>query len=104
MWMAAFTFVLFSATLFAADFPIGFTKAPPPDGKTPTGADAYRELTRNGAAFHRLGGKGVTEVEIDHALDRSAEAGLRVALYLPEVTAPANAVAEENLRRLVNKY
>jgi hypothetical protein len=104
MWMAAFTFVLFSAALLAADFPIGFTKAPPPDGKTPSGADAYRELARNGAAFHRLGGKGVTEEEIDRALDRSAETGLRVALYLPEVTAPANAATEEQLRRLVNKY
>jgi hypothetical protein len=104
MSTAAFTFVLFSAALSAADFPIGFTKAPPPDGKTPAGADAYRELVRNGAVFHRLGGKGVTEAEIDRTMERSAAAGMRVALYLPEVTAPANAAAEENLRRLVIKY
>ena len=93
MWTAAFTFVLFSAALFAADFPIGFTRAPPPDGKTPAGADAYRELVRNGAVFQRLGGKGVTEAEIDHTMDRCAETGFRVALYLPEVTAPADAAA-----------
>ena len=47
MWMAAFTFVLFSAAIFAADFPIGFTKAPPPDGKTPAGA-AVQKAWRDG--------------------------------------------------------
>src|SRR5256885_11613462 len=100
----AFTFILFTTALAAADFPIGFTKAPPPDGKTPSGADGYRQLVRHGAVFHRLGGKGVTEAEIDRTMDRSAEAGMRVALYLPEVTAPADTAAEEKLRRLVLRY
>src|SRR5581483_874836 len=104
MSTAVFTFVLFSAALSAADFPIGLTKAPPPDGKTPTGGDAYREVVRNGFVFQRLGGKGVTEAEIDHTMERSAETGMRVALYLPQVTAPADAAAEAELRRLVMKY
>jgi hypothetical protein len=104
MWTAAFTCVLFSAALFAADFPIGFTRAPPPDGKTPSGADAYRELVRNGAVFQRLGGKGVTAADIDHTMERCAATGFRVALYLPEVTAPAAAADEEKLRQFVIKY
>jgi len=104
MSTAVFTFVLFSAALSAADFPIGFTKAPPPDGKTPAGAGAYQELVRLGYVFHRLGGKGVTEAEIDHSMDRSAAEGMHVALYLPQVTGPANAAAEAELRRLVMKY
>src|SRR5690349_18351915 len=104
MWTAAFTCVLFSAALFAADFPIGFTRAPPPDGRTPSGGDAYRELVRNGAVFQRLGGKGVTAADIDHTMERCAATGFRVALYLPEVTAPATPADEEKLRQLVVKY
>src|SRR5438046_6266138 len=103
MW-TAFTFILFTVALAAADFPIGFTKAPPPDGKTPSGADGYRELVRNGAVLHRLGGKRVTEAEIQRTMERSAEAGMRVALFPPDLTAPADAAAEENLRRFFIKY
>jgi hypothetical protein len=91
MWTAAFIFAAFS-------FPIGFTKAPPPDARTPTGADAYQELARNGDVFHRCGGKGVTEAQLDHLLDRSAQSGIRCAVYLPDVK------DEAELRRLVNKY
>jgi hypothetical protein len=91
MLTAAFIFAAFS-------FPIGFTKAPPPDAKTPAGGDAYVELAKNGAVFHRCGGKGVTEAEIDHMLDRSAQAGIRCAVYLPDVK------SEAELRRIVNKY
>jgi hypothetical protein len=97
MWTAAFIFAAFS-------FPIGFTKAPPPDGTTPAGGDAYKELASNGAVFHRAGGKGVTEAELDHVLDRSAQAGIKVALYVPELSAPADDATEAKLRRIINKY
>src|SRR5215475_3089072 len=36
-------------------FPIGFTAAPPADGKTPTGKDAFAELADAGATFVRFG-------------------------------------------------
>src|SRR5437879_13562680 len=39
----------------AGAFPIGFTTAPPPDGKTPDGRDGYAELKQFGAVFHRCG-------------------------------------------------
>ena len=36
-------------------FVIGFTAAPPADGKTPTGKDAFAELADAGATFVRFG-------------------------------------------------
>src|SRR2546422_11714352 len=61
-------------------FPIGFTKAPPPDAKTPAGRDAWRELAANGAVFHRC---GPDERTLRLLLDRSAQAGILCAAYLP---------------------
>ncbi|PYT11561.1 MAG: hypothetical protein DMG59_26040, partial [Acidobacteria bacterium] len=34
-------------------FPVGFTTAPAPGAKAPSGEDAYSELSRNGIAFNR---------------------------------------------------
>jgi hypothetical protein len=39
-------------------FPIGFTMPPPPDGKTPNGKNAIRELNDAGATFLRTGVMG----------------------------------------------
>src|SRR5215467_6877796 len=36
-------------------FVIGFTAAPPADGKTPSGKDAFAELAEAGATFVRFG-------------------------------------------------
>ncbi len=92
-------------------FPIGFTKAPPPDGWTPEGNDAYAELQTNGAVFHRCGPAAgqwgpAAEAALDHVLDRSAETGLRCAIFIPDLTSlgPADTANEVELRRVVNKY
>src|SRR3954469_7422184 len=39
-------------------FPIGFTLAPPPDGKTPTGRNGIAELADAGGTFFRTGPRG----------------------------------------------
>lgn len=90
-------------------FPIGFTLAPPPDGKTPSGADAYRELETNGAVFHRCGPGPrqwgpATEAALDRLLDRSAETGLLCAISIADLQAPGDAEKESELRRVINKY
>src|SRR5438093_4848036 len=77
-----------------AVFPIGFTKAPPPDAKTPSGRDAWRALSANGAVFHRA---GPDEPTVRLLLDRSAQAGILCAAYLP-------AVKEADLPQVVNRY
>jgi len=89
-------------------FPIGFTTAPPPDGKTPDGRDAYAELKPFGAVHHRRGAPHGTPVpealrRIDRMLERSAETGLLCAFYLPDVSAVDDR-NEAELRRIVEKY
>jgi hypothetical protein len=102
--------LLLSALLSAAPedstFPIGFTGSPPADGKTPDGRDAFAELASNGSVFHRCGvppkhWRPDGEVALDHLLDRSAQARLRCAVYLPDLQKPGN---EAELRRVVRKY
>jgi hypothetical protein len=90
-------------------FPIGFSTAPPPEGVTPRGEDAYLALKQNGAVFHRCGGGTwgpAAEAELDHLLDRSAEAGLLCAITIPDLSAPgASEIANQiELRRVVAKY
>ncbi|MEK7404652.1 MAG: hypothetical protein AAB225_06050 [Acidobacteriota bacterium] len=92
-------------------FPIGFTKAPPADGKTPEGRDAYAELRGAGTVFHRTGpAKGQwgpeTEATLDHILERSAAAGIFGAITLPDLQAlgPEDKAKEAELRRVVTKY
>lgn len=92
----------------ALSFPIGFTTAPPPDGKTPDGRDAYAELRQFGAVHHRCGAPHGTPVpealrQIEHMLDRSAETGLLCAFHLPAVAA-VDGRNEPELRRVVEKY
>lgn len=92
----------------ASLFPIGFTKGPPPDGRTPSGADAYRELARFGGVFQRCSVPPhkwpAMEAELERLLDRGAETGFRCAIYIADLTAPANPATERELRRVVMKY
>ena len=92
----------------ARTFPIGFTTAPPPDGKTPDGRDGYAELKQFGAVFHRCGVPPQTPMpealrRIEHMLDRSAATGLLCAFYLPHIAATDDN-NENELRRVVGKY
>jgi hypothetical protein len=69
-------------------FPIGFTKAPAPDAKTPSGVSAYKELKSNGTVFHLAGPQPrkwgrEAEAELDRILKSSSEAGLLVAISIP---------------------
>ncbi len=90
-------------------FPIGFTLAPPPGGKTPAGDDAYREIKSNGAVFHRCGPGprqwgAEAEAKLDRLLEASAQADLLCGVSIADLQAPADAETEQELRRLVRKY
>src|ERR1051326_5171373 len=91
-------------------FPIGLTTAPAPGSKTPAGGDAYTELATNGVVFNRcgLGGKWTAEAEatLDRLMDGAAKAGMRCAIYIPElaVIEPGDRKKEDELRRVVQKY
>jgi hypothetical protein len=95
----------------AATFPIGFSNAPPPDGVTPRGNDAFGELATNGAVFHRCTVKGGTwgpeaEATLDDLLARSAAAGIRCAIFVPDLAAVAadDEAKITELQRVVTKY
>lgn len=92
-------------------FPIGLTKAPPPDGKTPDGREAYAEIATNGTMFHRCGAsKGQWNAEAEASLDfilrRSAEAGIYAAIMISDLQAlgPEDRKKETEIRRLITKY
>ncbi|MBI1897290.1 MAG: hypothetical protein HYS04_12325 [Acidobacteria bacterium] len=90
-------------------FPLGFVKGPPPDGRTPSGESAYAELKTNGAVFQRCGSLPKrwgpdAEAELDYWMRRSAEAGISCAIYIPDLAAPAEQAAQDELRRVVAKY
>jgi hypothetical protein len=92
-------------------FPIGFTKAPAPDAKTPSGVSAYKELKSNGTVFHLAGPQPrkwgqEAEAELDRILKSSSEAGLLVAISIPDLQAirPADQRKADELRRVVEKY
>lgn len=89
-------------------FPIGFSEAPPPDGVTPAGHDAYAELASNGAVFHRCRAPNwpATEPALAHMLDRSAKSGILCGIYIPRLTKipPDDIKTEAELRNVVAKY
>ena len=91
-------------------FPIGFTTAPDPAAKAPSGQSAYSELASNGVAFNRCGVPGkwsaTSEAALDAMLDRSAATGLLCAIYIPDlaVIKPGEVAKETELRRVINKY
>src|ERR1043166_3879540 len=67
-------------------FPIGFTMPPPPDGRTPEGKKAIRELADAGATFLRTGGKWSEEItrREQKYLDAAARYGLHCLPFLRE--------------------
>lgn len=92
-------------------FPIGFTKGPPPDGKTPWGTGAYEELKTNGVVFQRVGprpGKWgpAAQATMDHILMRSGETGFLSAIYIPglEKIGPNASKKAAELSRVVERY
>jgi hypothetical protein len=92
-------------------FPFFFMLAPPLDGRTPWGADAWRELKQYGTVFHHcnvLSGQwgAAGEARIDRMLARSAETGLLCAVAIRDLDAPqpGNAATESELRRVIAKY
>src|SRR5262249_24338272 len=92
-------------------FPFFFMLAPPADGRTPWGADAWRELKQYGTVFHHcnvLPGQwgAAGEARIDRMLARAAETGLRCAVAIRDLDAPqpGNAATESELRRVIAKY
>src|SRR5437667_10247223 len=89
-------------------FPFFFMLAPPPDARTPSGADAWRELKQYGTVFHHChvlpgqwGAAGATR--IDRMLARSAETGLLCAAARRDLAAPepGRAATERALRRVI---
>jgi hypothetical protein len=92
-------------------FPIGFTKGPPPDGKTPWGTGAYEEMKTNGTVFHLAGPRPgqwgpKAQSELDHILARSAQADFLTAISIPDIQAigPNATRRAEELRRVVEQY
>ncbi len=91
-------------------FPIGFTTAPQPAAKAPSGQTAYSELASDGTVFNRCGVPGkwgpASEAALDDMLDASAKAGIFCAVYIPDLSVikPGETVKESELRRVVNKY
>jgi hypothetical protein len=91
-------------------FPIGFTTAPAPGTKTPSGGDGIRELATNGVVFNRcgIGGKWNAEAEatLEGLMDGAAKAGMRCAVYIPDLAVidPGDTKKEDELRRVVRKY
>lgn len=92
-------------------FPIGFTGPPPPDARTPWGTSAYAELQTRGFVFQRSGPPPrkwgpEAEAALDRVLDRSAAAGIYVAITIPDLQrmSPGDAAKERELRRVVMKY
>ena len=91
-------------------FPIGFTTAPVPGSKAPSGADANAELARNGVVFNRCGSGAKwgpeAEAALDAIMDHAAKTGMLCAIYIPSLTVidPGDRSKEDELRRVVRKY
>jgi hypothetical protein len=94
-------------------FPLSFSMAPPPDGKTPEGKDAYAELKDAGANYLRVATKKGTErwgaagfANIDKQLDAAAKNGLHCWITLGELGEfkPGNQAKEQLLRKVLEHY
>jgi len=92
-------------------FPIGFTTAPPPDGKTPEGGPALEELVDAGAGFMRTGAFGGPWTEEtfrseDRWQQAAARSGMRCWVFLRELGSigPDDTAKEALLRRVVERY
>jgi hypothetical protein len=90
-------------------FPIGFTKPPPPVGKTPSGKNGIQELADAGATFMRTG-KHVWDREniaIEQQYeDAAARCGMHCLLYLGNLATikPGDTEHEQFLRDVVNRF
>ena len=90
-------------------FPIGFTTAPPPDGKTPAGKNAIAELADAGATFLRAGPLGVKWDEERFSAekqmhDAAAKYGLHCWLNLREAASIKSEREEALLRKIVTTF
>ncbi len=90
-------------------FPIGFTTAPPPDGKTPDGKNAIKELADAGATFLRAGPLGSTWDEKRFAgekemQDAAAKYGMHCWVSLREASSIKSGKQEELLRKIVTAF
>ena len=91
-------------------FVIGFTAAPPADGKTPTGKDAFAELADAGATFVRFGPDqpwSDTRLEEEQKFeDAAAHYGLHCWLNLREASSikPGDTRNEELLRKILTRF
>jgi hypothetical protein len=90
-------------------FPIGFTMPPPPEGRTPQGKSAIKELADAGANFLRTGAQGgpwdEARMRIEEKyMDAGARYGLHTLPFLREFSAVTNDLVEANLRKLVNRF
>lgn len=90
-------------------FPIGFTIPPPPDGKTPDGKNALRELADAGGTFVRTGGGGWDArgmAQQKKWLDAAARNGMYCWPYLAELASldAADGRREARLREVINRF
>jgi hypothetical protein len=90
-------------------FPIGFTTAPPPDGKTPSGKNGIQELADAGATFMRTGHHKWErkDIELEQQYeDAAARYGMHCLLYLGDLASvkPEEKNREAFLRDVVNRF
>lgn len=93
-------------------FPIGFTTAPPPDGKTPEGRNGLQELSDAGGMFMRTGSTGgrpwnqETIAREKQWMDAAARHGMYCWPFLHELAsvAPQDSKREEMLRAVINQF
>jgi hypothetical protein len=90
-------------------FPIGFTTAPPPGGKTPTGKDGIQELADAGANFMRTGKHVWDKENIAYEQkweDAAARSGMHCMLYLGDLASikPGDTRREAELRDIVKRF
>lgn len=91
-------------------FVIGFTAAPPADGKTPSGKEAFAELADAGATFVRFGPDqpwSDARFELEQKFeDAAARYGLHCWLNLREASSikPGDARNEELLRKILIRF
>jgi hypothetical protein len=92
-------------------FPVGFTTAPAPGARAPSGRNAWAELAAGGMTFNRCGvppgnwGREA-EADLDRMLRTAARTGMLCAVYIPDllVIRTGDADKEAELRRVVRKY
>lgn len=93
-------------------FPIGFTTAPPPDGKTPEGGNGLQELSDAGGMFMRTGSIGQQHwnqemiAQEERWMNAAAQHGMFCWPFLHELAsvAPQDAKREGMLREVINRF